>query len=84
MKIIIVQNLCELFIFSNTNLAVCFPEKRNLEFSTIEKRQNSFRKHKSLYSNLYNFTDSIYIFFNTAQTHVKNVQRQFLRSEHSF
>ena len=84
MKTVVVQNLCELFIFSNINLAVCFHEKGNLEFVSTEKRQNSFQKHKSLYSNLYNFTDSIYIFFNASQTHIQNVQRRFLGSECSF
>ena len=81
---IVVQNLCKLIIFPNNNLAVCFHEKRNLEFSRKEKRQNSFQKNKSLYSNLYSFTDSIYIFFNGSQTHVQNEQRRFLRSECSF
>ena len=75
MKIVVVQNLFEFFIFLNTNLAVCFHKKGNLEFSRIEKRENSFKKHKSLYSNLDNFTDSVYIFFNASQTHVQNLQR---------
>ena len=44
MKIVVEQNLCKLFIFSNTNLALCFNEKRNLEFSRTEKPQNGSQK----------------------------------------
>ena len=44
MKIVVEQNLCKLFIFSNTNLVLCFHEKRNLEFSRTEKPQNGSQK----------------------------------------
>ena len=84
MKFVIVQNLRKFSFFQTLVSPFVFLKEKGLRYklSSTAKQQNSFQKHKCLYSNLYNFIDSIY--FSVSQTHVQNVLKRFLASECSF